>query len=104
MLKMIKSNEEFEESVKNGVNIVDFYADWCGPCRMLTPIMEELANKYESKINVLKVNVDNLPELAGKYNVSSIPLVLFFKDSEVKENILGYRPKEAFIKILEKLL
>ena len=76
----IKSKEEFYELVNNGVLVVDFYADWCGPCRMLSPVMEELASQYEGKATFAKLNVDNVEEIPAKYRIMSIPCVVFIKD------------------------
>ncbi len=76
--------------------LVDFWASWCGPCKMLAPIIEELADEYEGKIKVGKVNVDDEQELAMNYGIASIPTVILFKDGEIKETLIGYREKEDF--------
>jgi len=76
------SEEQFGELIKTGISLVDFYADWCGPCKMLAPIMEELAHDYGSKLQVIKVNVDDFGSLAAEYSVSSIPTVVIFKDGK----------------------
>ena len=76
--------------------LVDFWASWCGPCKMLAPIIEELADEYEGKIKVGKVNVDDEQELATNYGIASIPTVILFKDGEIKETLIGYREKEDF--------
>lgn len=80
--------------------LLDFWATWCGPCRMLAPIIEELANDYEGKIKVGKVNVDDEPALAAKFGISSIPTVLVFKEGKLTNSSVGFRPKQD----LEKLL
>jgi len=74
--------------------LVDFWATWCGPCRMLAPIIEEIAREQEGKVKVGKVNVDEQPQLAMRYRVSSIPTVILFEDGEPVEKSVGYRPKE----------
>ena len=76
--------------------LVDFWASWCGPCKMLAPIIEEIAKEYDGKIKVGKVNVDNEQKLAMDYGIASIPTVILFKDGEIKETLIGYRGKEEF--------
>ena len=84
--------------------IVDFWAVWCGPCKMIAPIMEDFAAEYDGKIKVAKLDVDNNPNVAIKYGIRSIPTVLFFKDGKVVEQIIGAYPKSYFEEKLEKLL
>ena len=82
--------------------LVDFWATWCGPCRMIAPIIEEIANELSSTLKVGKVNVDEQEELAVKYGISSIPTLLHFKGGEVVKKTLGYMPKEAVLKFIEE--
>ncbi|MBQ4099713.1 MAG: thioredoxin [Clostridia bacterium] len=82
--------------------LVDFWATWCGPCRMIAPIIEEIANELSSTLKVGKVNVDEQEELAVKYGISSIPTLLLFKGGEVVKKTLGYMPKEAVLKFIEE--
>lgn len=96
MIKYLE-NENYEEIIKEGVWIVDFYADWCGPCKMLGSVLEEL------DANILKINVDTHENLATTYGVMSIPTVLFFKDGELKNKVIGFRSKEEIESILESL-
>lgn len=96
--------ENFDESVKDGVVLVDFYADWCGPCKMLAPVLEELAEDLEGKATVVKVNVDEQNELAAKYKVSSIPSLKVFKDGEVVEETMGFQPKPKLAELVNKAL
>jgi len=84
--------------------IVDFWAAWCGPCRMIAPIIEELANEYEGKVIVGKLDVDENQQVAIRYGVRSIPTVLFLKGGQVKDQIIGAVPKSAFVEKLSKLL
>ena len=89
------------DSIQNGGKkvLLDFYADWCGPCRMVSPIVDEIAQE-RTDIVVGKVNVDNEPELAKQYRVMSIPMLVVLKDGEVVESVVGARPKEAILEML----
>lgn len=93
------TDDNFEaEVLKSEVPvIVDFWAAWCGPCRMIAPIVEELAEEYDGKIKVGKLDVDDNQQIAVKYGVRSIPTVLFFKDGEVAETVIGAVPKSMFV-------
>ena len=84
--------------------LVDFWATWCGPCRMLGPVIEELATEYEGKVVVGKVDVDNNQEFAAKYGVRNIPTVLVFKDGEVVGRQVGVAPKKTYTDALDSLL
>lgn len=86
-----------------GKTLVDFWAPWCGPCQMLGPVIEELKQELEGQVNVQKVNVDEEQALAEKYGISSIPAVLIFKDGELKESIIGFRPKQDYLDAISKL-
>jgi len=83
--------------------IVDLWAEWCGPCRMLTPIVEEMAKEYEGRAVIGKLNVDDNPEVTAKYGVRNIPTLLFFKGGEVADKQVGAVPKSALVGKLEKL-
>ena len=101
---MLKINaDQFQNEVLNqkGLVFVDFYADWCGPCKMTSPIIEELANEVK-EIKFVKVNVDENPDLASQYNIFSIPTFLIFKDGKVIHQFVGARGKEGFISEIEK--
>lgn len=86
------------------VVMVDFWAVWCGPCQMVAPIVDELAQEYQGRLKVMKLNTDEAPEVAGKYQIMSIPSILFFKGGEVVEKIVGARSKQQFKEIIDPLL
>lgn len=88
----------------NAVVVADFWAEWCGPCRMITPIIEELSSAYEGKVLVGKVNVDEEGDLATKYGIRNIPTVLFFKNGEVVDKQVGAAPKTTFESKINALL
>ena len=93
----------FEEILKqNEMVLADFAASWCGPCRMLGPVIEDLADRYEGKAVVGKVNVDDEQELAIRYGVMSIPTVIFFKDGKEIDRKVGVMPESAFTEVLDK--
>ena len=102
-VKITVSNFESEVLRSDQPVLVDFYADWCGPCRMLAPVLEEIAREYEGGVKVGKVNVDKQMELAQKFGVSSIPLLVVFKDGQPVAKSLGYRPKEEIVNLLKDL-
>ncbi|MGH7166110.1 MAG: thioredoxin [Nitrospiraceae bacterium] len=87
-----------------GLVMVDFWAVWCGPCQMVAPIVEELAGEYAGKLKVMKLNTDENPEIAGRYQVMSIPTILFFKDGQPVEKLVGARPKRQFKEVIESLV
>lgn len=87
--------ENFDETVNNGVSLVDFWAPWCGPCRMIAPVINELAAEFEGKANICKVNTDEHQDLAVKYGVRSIPTILFMKDGEIVDQTVGAQSKQA---------
>ena len=100
VVKINKNN--FEEVVlKNEKTVlIDFYADWCGPCKMVAPIVEEIAEE-NSDVIVGKINVDDEPELAVKFGVSSIPSLFVIRDGQIKDSAIGYKPKEVLLEMLK---
>lgn len=96
------TKENFADEITNydGVALVDFWAEWCGPCKMIAPVIEELAADLEGKAKVAKVDVDNTQELASQYSVMSIPTLIIFKKGEVVEQMVGVTSKEQ---LLEKV-
>lgn len=96
MLKHLK-NEDFNEEIKSGLVLVDFYADWCGPCRMVSPIVEEIANEVPD-LKVIKINVDEREDVARVYGVMSIPTLLLFRDGNLEKKQVGFVPKEVLMR------
>ena len=97
--KLNEQNFKSEVLEKNGVVLVDFYADWCGPCKMVSPVVDEISDERED-IAVGKINVDESMLIAMQYNVQSIPTLIVFKDGVEKSRIVGYVPKEEILKML----
>lgn len=94
----------FEETKKSGVCMVDFWAPWCGPCRMLAPVIEELANDFDGKAKICKVNTDEAQDLAAEYGIRSIPTILFFKNGELIDQVVGAQSKQALADKLNSLI
>lgn len=103
---MIHFNKEtFDKTLAEGkLMMVDFWAEWCGPCQMLGPVIESLAEKYEGRAVVGKVNTDEEPDLAMSFQISGIPTVIFFKDGKEIDRLVGVMPPDAFIQVLEQNL
>lgn len=101
----IKTNESFEKEVLRSDKpvIVDFFATWCGPCQMLSPIISEIATEYENKIKVCKVNVDENQDLAMKYQIASIPTLMIFKNGNLAKTCVGFTSKNELKSIIEEL-
>lgn len=96
MVKYLK-DEVFNDEIKKGLVLVDFYADWCGPCRMLAPVIEDVANELPN-VKIIKINVDEREDVARTYGVMSIPTVILFEDGEIKKKQVGFMPKEVLMR------
>ena len=106
MVNEIKNSQQFEQQVLNSTNpvFVDFWAEWCGPCRSVSPVVEELSGEYDGKVDFVKINVDENGELAQKYNVLSIPTLAIFKNGEIVSQKVGASTKESFKTMIDSSL
>ncbi|MFC0557866.1 thioredoxin [Halalkalibacter alkalisediminis] len=98
------TDQTFASETSQGVVLADFWAPWCGPCKMIAPVLEELDSEMGDKVKIAKLDVDENQETAGKYSVMSIPTLLVFKDGEVVDQVVGFQPKEALAELLNKHL
>ena len=105
-MEIILNETNFDQEIKKGSVpfLVDFWAQWCGPCQMLGPTLEQLAHDFDGRAKIGKVNVDENPNLAGKFGVMSIPTLILFIDGQEKERLVGVVPKEQLTKLLENYL
>lgn len=94
--------KNFKEDVLNQTIpvLVDFYADWCGPCKMVAPVLEELEQEYGDKIKIVKVNIDTQIDLAREYRVATIPTMMVFENGELRDSVIGYHSKEELVELL----
>ena len=105
MENRINGNNFENEVIRSDIPVmIDFYAEWCGPCRMMSPVVEQFANDYAGKVKIGKVNVDEESSLALRFGVQSIPNFVFIKDGKVVDNVIGAMPREVLNRRLENLL
>lgn len=98
------TDSNFEEETKNGVVLVDFWAEWCGPCRRLAPTVDALAQEFSGRATVAKLNVDENPNVPGKFMIRGIPTLLLFKNGQLEETLVGLAPKEDIAAMITKHL
>lgn len=100
------TNDTFEQEVIKASTpvLVDFWAEWCGPCRALGPVLEEVAAEHSGKVQIVKVNVDEAPELANRFGIRGIPTMILFKGGEVKSTLMGNQPKAEIVKQISSLV
>ncbi|MCR5792634.1 MAG: thioredoxin [Lachnospiraceae bacterium] len=101
MVKKVNANE-FQNEVASGVSVVDFSAEWCGPCKMLAPVLEEISEELDGKMNFLNVDVDANSDLAVSFGISNIPALVVLKDGEKVDMQVGFQPKESLMKFFEQ--
>ena len=106
MITEIHNQADFEREIVNhkGYSIIDFWATWCGPCRMMAPVMAHASELLGDKVNVNKVETDEMQELAGQFDIMSIPTIILFKDGQEVHRMIGAVPQEAFLEELKKFL
>lgn len=103
-MTLVLNNENFAETIKEGVTLVDFWAEWCGPCQMMLPILDEFSSSMEGKMKVAKVNVDECWDIAGQYRVMSIPTLIVFKDGEPVEQLVWVQQADKLEEVCSKYL
>lgn len=98
------NDQEFEKEVlkASGVSLVDFWAEWCGPCKVLSPTLESVAEQYAGQVQVFKIDVDANPSVASQFRIRGLPTVLVFKDGQLVDQLVGTQPKEALVRVIEK--
>lgn len=96
------TDQNFSQETAEGLVLVDFWAPWCGPCKMIAPVLDELDGEMGDKVQIVKLNVDDNQETAGKYGVMSIPTLLLMKDGNVVDQVVGFQPKEALAELINK--
>jgi thioredoxin 1 len=104
VLQATDSNLDSEVLKNPGLTLVDFWAEWCGPCRALGPTIDTLADQYAGRVKVFKLNVDENPDSARKFNVRGIPTVLILKNGQVLDQLVGNQPKDSYVSAIEKNL
>lgn len=96
------TDQNFSDAIKEGLVLADFWAPWCGPCKMIAPVLEELDDEMGDQVKIVKLDVDENQETASKFGVMSIPTLIVFKDGEQVDQIVGFQPKEALVNTLKK--
>lgn len=100
----IVGNDEFKNEIESGITVVDFFATWCGPCKMLAPVLEGLASEMEGKAKFIKVDIDQSLELANQFQISSVPTMVIFKNGEKINQLVGFLPKEKIQEVINSVI
>ncbi|MGM7702263.1 thioredoxin [Pseudalkalibacillus sp. Hm43] len=96
------TDQNFNTETSSGLVLADFWAPWCGPCKMIAPVLEEIDSEMSNDVKIVKLDVDENQETAGKFGVMSIPTLMLFKDGEVVDQVVGFQPKEALVELINK--
>ncbi|WP_367116094.1 thioredoxin [Clostridium sp.] len=103
MIKVVNSNE-FKSEIEKDIVLVDFFAEWCGPCKILSSVLDELQGEFEDKVNIIKVNVDNSMDIVQQYNISNIPSLVILKKGKEVQRLIGFSPKQVIKENIDKHL
>lgn len=95
------NDKNFDSEIASGKALVDFYADWCGPCRMIAPVLEEIDSEMAGEVKIIKLDVDAYPAIAQRFGVMSIPTLILFKDGQVAKQVIGFQPKPMLVDIIK---
>ncbi|MCS6838959.1 MAG: thioredoxin [Bdellovibrionaceae bacterium] len=101
-LTQVVTDRDFQQKVGSGLVLVDFWAEWCGPCRAIAPKLEELAQEYEGQVTILKLNVDDNPETPARYHIRAIPTLILFKNGQPIDQVMGNVPKEQLQNMINR--
>lgn len=96
------TDKTFTEETSEGLVLVDFWAPWCGPCKMIAPVLEEIDSEMGDKVKIVKLNVDENQDTAGRYGIMSIPTLLLMKDGNIVDQVIGFQPKESLVSVINK--
>ncbi|WEG13942.1 thioredoxin [Pullulanibacillus sp. KACC 23026] len=96
------TDENFANKTSEGLVVADFWAPWCGPCKMIAPVLEEIDSELSDKVKIVKLNTDENQQVTGQYGVMSIPTLIVFKDGEIVDKVVGFQPKEALVERLQQ--
>lgn len=99
-MKVVETSE-FKNEIESGITVVDFFATWCGPCKMLAPVLEGLSSEMEGKVKFIKVDIDQSLDLANEFQISSVPTMIIFKDGQKVDQLVGFLPKERIQQVIE---